>query len=201
MRQQDPFRLPRKPWNAGRLVGATAPLKPKHIWAIRAQVERPCSGLRALQLRHRCETQSLRPGTPDRERCCARRRVAGAVDRHSAEDRPTRAIRDHRANAGRADHVVEGEGSQIKRLVVPTPQPPATTSRRASTRAWWIAGCNSLIWSPWDRKVTTWARSKSYVRRSAERQRSCSCPPAASSSSSSLWLQSRPGQRHRGSAA
>lgn len=35
MGQPDLFRTPRKPWNAGRLTGAKAPLKPKHIWAIR----------------------------------------------------------------------------------------------------------------------------------------------------------------------
>ena len=35
MSQLDLFRLPRKPWNAGRMTGAKAPLKPKHIWAIR----------------------------------------------------------------------------------------------------------------------------------------------------------------------
>lgn len=35
MGQPDLFRMPRKPWNAGRMIGAKAPLKPKHIWAIR----------------------------------------------------------------------------------------------------------------------------------------------------------------------
>ena len=35
MGQPDLFRMPRKPWNAGRMTGAKAPLKPKHIWAIR----------------------------------------------------------------------------------------------------------------------------------------------------------------------
>lgn len=39
MRQQDLFRLPRKPWNAVRLVGPKAPLKPKHVWAIRQQLK------------------------------------------------------------------------------------------------------------------------------------------------------------------
>jgi integrase len=27
---------PRRPWNAGRIIGAKPPLKPKHIWALRA---------------------------------------------------------------------------------------------------------------------------------------------------------------------
>nr|WP_312449315.1 tyrosine-type recombinase/integrase [Brevundimonas naejangsanensis] len=35
MGQPDLFRMPRKPWNAGRMIGAKAPLKPKHIWAVR----------------------------------------------------------------------------------------------------------------------------------------------------------------------
>lgn len=39
MRQQDLFKLPKKPWNAGRLIGPKAPLKPKHVWAIRQQLK------------------------------------------------------------------------------------------------------------------------------------------------------------------
>ncbi len=39
MAQGDLFKFPKKPWNAGRIVGAKAPLKPKHIWAIRQQLK------------------------------------------------------------------------------------------------------------------------------------------------------------------
>ncbi|HEY9217559.1 MAG TPA: tyrosine-type recombinase/integrase [Phenylobacterium sp.] len=39
MRQQDLFKLPKKPWNSGRLIGPKAPLKPKHVWAIRQQLK------------------------------------------------------------------------------------------------------------------------------------------------------------------
>lgn len=39
MSQPDLFCLPRKPWNAGRMSGAKAPLKPKHIWAIRQHLK------------------------------------------------------------------------------------------------------------------------------------------------------------------
>ncbi len=39
MAQPDLFRLPVKPWNAGRLTGSKPPLKPKHIWAIRQQLK------------------------------------------------------------------------------------------------------------------------------------------------------------------
>ena len=39
MSQPDLFRLPHKPWNAGRMTGAKAPLKPKHIWAIRQHLK------------------------------------------------------------------------------------------------------------------------------------------------------------------
>lgn len=35
MSQLDLFRPRRTPWNVGRMIGAKAPLKPKHIWAIR----------------------------------------------------------------------------------------------------------------------------------------------------------------------
>ncbi|HEX7943290.1 MAG TPA: tyrosine-type recombinase/integrase [Phenylobacterium sp.] len=38
MRQPDMFRVPKKPWNAGR-IGPKAPLKPKYIWAIRQQLK------------------------------------------------------------------------------------------------------------------------------------------------------------------
>ena len=39
MGQPDLFRMPRKPWNAGRMTGAKAPLKPRHIWAIRQHLK------------------------------------------------------------------------------------------------------------------------------------------------------------------
>lgn len=39
MRQSDLFVIPRRPWNAGCLIGPKAPLKPKHIWAIRQQLK------------------------------------------------------------------------------------------------------------------------------------------------------------------
>jgi len=39
MRHPDLFRTPKKPCNAGRIIGPEAPLKPKHIWAIRQQLK------------------------------------------------------------------------------------------------------------------------------------------------------------------
>lgn len=39
MRQSDLFIIPRRPWNAGRLIGPKAPFKPKYIWAIRQQLK------------------------------------------------------------------------------------------------------------------------------------------------------------------
>lgn len=39
MRQFDLFIPPKRSWNAGRLIGPKAPLKPKHIWAIRQQLK------------------------------------------------------------------------------------------------------------------------------------------------------------------
>lgn len=38
MAQIDLFRMPKKPWNSGRIIGAKPPLKPKHIWGIRQQL-------------------------------------------------------------------------------------------------------------------------------------------------------------------
>lgn len=39
MGQPDLFRMPRQPWNADRMSGAKALLKPKHIWAIRQHLK------------------------------------------------------------------------------------------------------------------------------------------------------------------
>lgn len=39
MRQSDLFITSKKPWNAGRLIGPKAPLRPKHVWAIRQQLK------------------------------------------------------------------------------------------------------------------------------------------------------------------
>ena len=38
MAQIDLFRMPKKPWNSGRIIGAKPPFKPKHIWGIRQQL-------------------------------------------------------------------------------------------------------------------------------------------------------------------
>ncbi len=38
MAQIDLFRMPRRPWNSGLIIGAKPPLKPKHIWGIRQQL-------------------------------------------------------------------------------------------------------------------------------------------------------------------
>lgn len=37
--QRDLFRFPHKPWNIGLIVGPKAPLKQKHVWAIRQQLK------------------------------------------------------------------------------------------------------------------------------------------------------------------
>ncbi|WP_340646845.1 tyrosine-type recombinase/integrase [Phenylobacterium sp.] len=38
MAQIDLFRMPKRPWNSGRIIGAKPPFKPKHIWGIRHQL-------------------------------------------------------------------------------------------------------------------------------------------------------------------
>jgi integrase len=38
MAQIDLFRMPKRPWNSGRIIGAKPSLKPKHIWGIRQQL-------------------------------------------------------------------------------------------------------------------------------------------------------------------
>jgi integrase len=39
MSQSDLFMVPRRPWNADRIIGPKAPLKAKHVWAIRQQLK------------------------------------------------------------------------------------------------------------------------------------------------------------------
>jgi hypothetical protein len=38
MAQIDLFRISKRPWNSGRIIGAKPPLKPKHVWGIRQQL-------------------------------------------------------------------------------------------------------------------------------------------------------------------
>lgn len=38
MAQFDLFRIPQRPWNKGRIIGAKPPLKPEHVWGIRQQL-------------------------------------------------------------------------------------------------------------------------------------------------------------------
>ena len=38
MAQIDLIRMPKRPWNSGRIIGAKPPLNPKHIWGIRQQL-------------------------------------------------------------------------------------------------------------------------------------------------------------------
>ena len=38
MAQFDLFRMPKRPWNSGRIIGAKPPFKLKHIWGIRQQL-------------------------------------------------------------------------------------------------------------------------------------------------------------------
>lgn len=49
MAQIDLFRMPKRPWNSGRIIGAKPPLKPKHIWGIRQQL-RTAGKIRDLAL-------------------------------------------------------------------------------------------------------------------------------------------------------
>lgn len=39
MQPRDLSLTPKRPWNAGRIIGPKAPLKPKHIWAIRQHLK------------------------------------------------------------------------------------------------------------------------------------------------------------------
>jgi hypothetical protein len=59
--QGDLFRFPRKPWNTGRIIGAKAPLKPKHVWAIRQQLK---AARRVRDLRQRSTVIQQKTGRP-----------------------------------------------------------------------------------------------------------------------------------------
>ena len=39
MQQDQSVKQPRQAWNAGKIVGAKPPLKPKHIWALRTRLQ------------------------------------------------------------------------------------------------------------------------------------------------------------------
>ena len=86
------------------IVGAKLPLRPMHVWAIRVrlQIERRLRDLAlfdiALDSKLRgCDVVSLR--LPD---ILTARRFAKTRNCHSAEDRPTSAIRDNGASSGLA---------------------------------------------------------------------------------------------------
>lgn len=96
MRQPELFKFPPKPWNAGRIIGPKAPLKPKHIWSIRQQLKtsRRTRDLAlfncALDAKLRaCDMVKLRVSD------MAPGGVPAAIDRDSAEDGQAGAVRDH----------------------------------------------------------------------------------------------------------
>lgn len=89
MRQSDLFIRQKRPWNAGRLIGPKAPLKPKRIWAIRQQLK-VTKRVRDLAMFNCALDSKLR--ACDLVRLPCQRRGAGwrpssAFNRHAAEDR------------------------------------------------------------------------------------------------------------------
>lgn len=63
MAQIDLFRMPKQPWNSGRIIGAKPPLKPKHIWGIRQQL-RASGKVRDLAL-FNCALDAAKSGGTD----------------------------------------------------------------------------------------------------------------------------------------
>jgi len=98
MSQPDLFRIPRKPWNAGRMTGAKAPLKPRHIWAIRQHLK-SVGSIRDLAMFNIALDAKLRGCDLVKLRLADH---SSALDDHPAKDRAPRAFRDHRGRAGSA---------------------------------------------------------------------------------------------------
>ena len=84
-----------------RIVGAKLPLRPMHVWTIRVrlQIERRVRDLALFDIALDSKLQGLRRGCAAAGRHHGGWLVEAASDHHSAEDRPTRAIRDHRSDA------------------------------------------------------------------------------------------------------
>ena len=98
MTQRDLFLPTPRPWNRGRIIGPRPPFKAKQVWAIRQQLK--VSGrVRDLALfdcgidakLRGCNLVKLRVSD-----VAARRIASSARDGDPAEDRPARAVRDHR---------------------------------------------------------------------------------------------------------
>jgi hypothetical protein len=89
----------REPWNKGKVIGAKPPLRPKHVWAVRTRLQ--LSGRYrdlamfnlAIDSKLRgCDVVSLK--IVDAAWLCARSSIGPA-----AQNRKTRSLRDHGANA------------------------------------------------------------------------------------------------------
>lgn len=94
MDQPDLFRIPRKPWNAGRMTGAEAPLKPEHIWAIRQHLK-SLGSVRDLAIFNTALDAELRGCDLVKTascRCRPWRRHSSALHNRPAEDRAIRTI-------------------------------------------------------------------------------------------------------------
>jgi hypothetical protein len=135
MSQPDLFRLPKKPWNAGRLIGPKAPLKPKHIWAIRQQLKSTgrrrdlalfnCAldaKLRASDV-VRLKVSDVAPGGALRARSTVIQQKTGCPVPFEITE-PTR----YRRVAGRA-------GKARRRLAVSQPQQPRRTHHHPAVGA------------------------------------------------------------------
>ena len=63
MRQSDLFKQPKRPWNAGRLIGLKAPLKPKHTSASRWATLWRCQN-KSTCVTHGRSRKRARPSSP-----------------------------------------------------------------------------------------------------------------------------------------
>lgn len=142
MAQRDLFKIPRRPWNADRIIDPKPPLTPKHVWAIRQQL-RNAGKIRDLALfdcaldakLRGCDLVKLR--VTDVAQGVAVRQRTTVIQQKTGRPVPfeiTEATR---------EALVAWLGVRGRRQddwLFPSRSRPGSTSRRASTLAWSISG-------------------------------------------------------------
>ena len=144
------IRTPKKPWNAGRIIGPKAPLKPKHIWAIRQQL-RANGRLRDLAMFNctidaklracdlvRLTVSDVAPGGVLRSRSTVIQQKTG---------RPV-PFRSPNRRARRWRHGCRFEAAVLMTGCFRAAAVMVTTSRHGSTRGWSTVESNSWISNP-----------------------------------------------------
>ncbi|MDF2687508.1 MAG: integrase family protein [Microvirga sp.] len=114
-----------EPWNAGRIVGAKPPLKPKHIRALRAAAADCQSGARPRHAQpcHRQQAARLGSGCTEGRRRLLGQQHSREISGGPAQDRPAGSLRYHGADEARTRCLVRNSAHKGKRLALAEPKP------------------------------------------------------------------------------